>query len=469
MDSDRRKFLKSIGAISGAAALGSLPGAKTLAQHVERFSTESLPAPEESGIDHIVVVMMENRSFDHLFGWIRGADGKQQGLVFKDSNGVSHSTHRLAPDFTGCGHPDPDHSYDGGRIQYDNRRMDGFLLDSMNDIYALGYYGRQDRPFHNALALQYTVCDRYFCSILGPTFPNRMYSHAAQTDRLSNTFTLSTLPTIWDRLAAAGVSGTYYFSNLPFLGLWGAKYIPISRPYEQFLVDAAAGTLPAVSFIDPRFTVADLGEGNDDHPHADVRAGDAFLADTFFAVANGPLWPRTVFVITYDEWGGFFDHVAPPRATAANGVDQDIVRGKTLLGFRIPVCIASPFSRKTRDDDRDDDDDDDGNRKARVANSVFDHTSILKFIEWRWQLSPLSPRDASSDITNLAHALRFRDPDFSVPTLPHPVAPPPVPCGQADFFALPGTASNLSQMNEHDAWSGLLRSGLLNSWDLKLK
>ncbi len=467
MNSDRRKFLKSIGAISGAAALGSLPGAKTLAQQVGRFSIDSLPTPAESGIDHIIVVMMENRSFDHLFGWIRGADGKQQGLVFKDSNGIPHSTHHLAPDFTGCGHPDPDHSYDGGRIQYDNRRMDGFLLDSMNDEYALGYYGRQDRPFHNALAMQYTVCDRYFCSILGPTFPNRMFSHSAQTDRVSNTFTLSTLPTIWDRLAAAGVSGNYYFSNLPFLGLWGPKYIPISRPYEQFLVDAAAGTLPAVSFIDPRFTVADLGEGNDDHPHADVRAGDAFLADTFFAVANGPLWPRTVFVITYDEWGGFFDHVAPPRAAAANGVDQDIVQGKSLLGFRIPVCIASPFSRNTREADRDDDDGE--NQKARVVNSLFDHTSILKFIEWRWQLSPLSPRDASSDITNLAHALRFTDPDFSVPTLPHPIAPPPVPCGQAGLFALPGAATNLSPVNEHDAWSGLLRSGLLNSWDLKLK
>lgn len=137
-----------------------------------------------------------------------------------------------------------------------------------------------------------TVCDRYFCSFLGPTFPNRMFSHSAQTDRLSNSLVLSTLPTIWDRLAAAGVSGRYYFSNLPFLGLWGPKYTPISRPYQQFLLDAAAGALPVVSFIDPKFTITDTGDGNDDHPHADIRAGDAFLAQTFFALANGPLWPR---------------------------------------------------------------------------------------------------------------------------------------------------------------------------------
>ena len=266
--------------------------------------------------------------------------------------------------------------------------MDGFLTDAHNDDYALGYYKKSDRPFHNSLASHFTVCDRYFCSFLGPTFPNRMFSHSAQTDRLSNTFVLSTLPTIWDSLAAAGVSATYYFSNLPFLGLWGPRYVPISRPYQQFLADAAAGTLPAVSFVDPKFTITDTGDGNDDHPHADIRAGDLFLAQTFSAVANGPLWPRTVFVVTYDEWGGFFDHVPPPRVAAANLVDPDIVRGKALLGFRIPVCVASPFSRSRQHENHghhhaDDDD-------SRVISSLFDHTSVLKLIEWRWRLAPLT-------------------------------------------------------------------------------
>src|SRR5262245_52995279 len=192
--SNRRKFLQGIAAVSGAAVLSKftdLPATKALG-HQDENQGKGLPTPRRSGIDHIVVVMMENRSFDHFFGWIPGADGRQAGLIFPDASGMPHSTHHLAGDFTGCGHPDPDHSYDGGRIQYDNRRMDGFLIDTHNDDYALGYYQKEDRPFHNTLASLFTVCDRYFCSILGPTFPNRMFSHAAQTDRLSNTFVLST-------------------------------------------------------------------------------------------------------------------------------------------------------------------------------------------------------------------------------------------------------------------------------------
>src|SRR5215510_1611875 len=455
MGSNRRKFIKDIATASGAAVLSTLPGAKTLARELDHHSL--LPSPSSSGIDHIVVVMMENRSFDHLFGWIPGANGKQAGLSFKDANGIPHATHHLFGDFTGCGHPDPDHSYAGGRIQYDNRKMDGFLVDAVNDSYALGYYTEPDRPFHNALARHYTVCDKYFCSILGPTFPNRMFSHAAQTDFLSNTFTLSVLPTIWDRLAVAGVSASYYFSNLPFLGLWGPKYVSISHTYAQYLIDAASGNLPAVSFVDPRFTVADLGEGNDDHPHADIRAGDAFLAQTFSALANGPLWERSLFVITYDEWGGFFDHVPPPRVAAGNAVDTDIVGGETLLGFRIPVCIASPYSFSRRGLDE-------GEQMPHVVNSIFDHTSVLKFIEWRWELSPLTPRDASRDITNLAHALDFNHPNFSVPQLPQPTAPPPVPC-----TPLESVKSGASLLEEdEEGWTGLIRSGLLDSWNLKL-
>lgn len=457
--SNRRKFLQGIAAASSAAIFSKFAKLPRLFAQQQDLQSTALPAAKSSGIDHIVVVMMENRSFDHLFGWIHHANGKQVGLTYEDANGVAHTTHHLAGDFTGCGHPDPDHSYAGGRIQYNSHRMDGFILDSENDDYALGYYAKPDRPFHNSLASNYTVCDRYFCSFLGPTFPNRMFSHSAQTDRLSNTLVLSTLPTIWDQLAAAGISATYYFSNLPFLGLWGPKYISISRPYQQFLADAATGRLPVVSFVDPRFTIQDLGEGNDDHPHADIRAGDAFLAQTFFALANGPLWPRTALVITYDEWGGFFDHVPPPRIAAANNVDSDIVNGKTLLGFRIPVCIASPFSRSRHPESSQDDKND-----SRVVSSLFDHTSVLKFIEWRWDLPPLTPRDASQSITNLAHALDFENPDFTVPDLPFPTAPPPGPCVASTLSARP-----ITNATEEDAWTGLLNSGLLDGWDLNLK
>ena len=377
---------------------------------------DSLPSPQNSGIEHIVVVVMENRSFDHFLGWLPDADGQQAGLQFIDAAGAPHSTYNLAPDFTGCPHPDPDHSYNGSRAEYDGGKMDGFLRAGSNDIFSVGYYVEQDLPFFNALARNYTTLDRYFCSILGPTFPNRLFVHSANTDRLTDSPDLTDLPTIWDRLAEASVSAKYYYSNVPFTSLWGVKYLGITAGYKQFLSDAANGQLPAVSFVDPAYTVTDLDVGNDDHPHSDVRRGDAFLAQTFQAVASGPAWASTVFIVTFDEWGGFFDHVAPPRAAEPAGdPDTDVVNGKTLLGLRVPVVIASPFTLGDP-------------QQPRVEHAVFDHTSILKLIEWRWGLAPLTARDASSDVGNLAGVLNFSNPNPAVPVLPSASAPPSSPC-----------------------------------------
>jgi len=201
-------------------------------------------------------------------------------MTYVDNAGVSHQTHLLSGDYTGCPHPDPDHSYSGARVEFDNGAMDGFLRAGSNDVFSIGYYGEQDIPFYGALARNYTACDGYFAAILGPTFPNRLFLHAAQTDRLDDSINLTSLPTIWDRLASAGVSANYFYSNVPFLALWGVKYLSISRLYEEFLVAAAAGTLPAVSFVDPTYTILDDGTGNDDHPHADIRRGDRFLYQT---------------------------------------------------------------------------------------------------------------------------------------------------------------------------------------------
>ena len=417
----RRDFLRSLAGATGAAAF--LPAA-TRPGRVD---------PDDSGIEHVVVVMMENRSFDHVLGWLPTADGRQSGLRYTDVTGRVHATFPLAPDYTGCGHRDPDHSYLGGRFQYAGGTMSGFLKTG-NDEFSIGYYVERARPFASALARHYTTLDRSFCSILGPTFPNRIFLHAAQTDRLTNTLAVSTLPTIWDRLADAGVSHAYYYSNLPFLALWGSKYLPIASSYLQFLIDAATGTLPAVSFVDPIYTVFDDGTGNDDHPHADIRRGDAFLARTFHAVANGPAWPRTIFIATCDEWGGFFDHVAPPRAAAANAVDPDLVQGKALLGFRVPTIMASPWTRGWA-------------FYPRVNSGVSDHTSILKLIEWRWGLPPLTPRDASNDVQNLARVLNFDRYDARVPLLPQPLSPPPVPCATS-------TAETLARMADSPLMAG---------------
>ena len=393
----------------------------TLAKSKDKHS---LPPRAMARVDHIVVVMMENRSFDHLLGWLPNADGRQTGLSYPAKDGTSHSTAPLTapptpdyPDYQGCAHPDPDHSWEGGRIEYDGGKMDGFLLAGSNDDYAVGFYGENDRPFHSALARAYTSFDHFFSPILAETFPNRIFVHAAQTDRLTNTLDLSTLPTIWDRLSEKGVSARYYYSDVSFLWLWGTKYLPISASYEQFLADAAAGTLPSVAFVEPRFVGEESGVSGDDHPHADIRVGDAFLAQTFHAVADGPDWGTTVFIVTYDEWGGFFDHVPPPRAAAPNNsnIDPDVVGGKTLLGMRIPVVVASPFTRGDP-------------ANPRVLHEVFDNTSILKLIEWRWNLKPLTARDASADVGNLAFALDLARPDPLVPELPSPQVPLVLPC-----------------------------------------
>jgi phospholipase C len=452
MIGNRRRFLQGVMGAGGVAFLSP----KIELSNPPQTASASLPEPASSGIERIVVVTMENRSFDHLLGWLPGADGQQAGLRYEDLQGNSHSTYSLAPNFTGCPQP-VDNSYQGGRVEWDDGSMDGWLKLSTSSLLAIGYYVAENQPFLSALAENYTTLDHYFCSILAPTFPNRLFLYAAQTDRLSDTISFTSLPTILDQLAAAGVSARYYFSNLPFVALWGLKYLPIARTYSDFLHDAASGHLPAVSFLDPAFTLLDDGTGVDDHPHTDIRRGDAFLADTFHAVASGPGWAQTVFIVTFDEWGGFFDHVAPPRAIAPNSVDPDLIDGQALLGARIPAIIASPWTR--------------GNPEIPTVNSTtFDHTSILKLIEWRWSLNPLTARDASNQIGNVATALNFSSPNTELPSLPLPAKPSPVPCWQTLFSGeLSETTRQQGRTEPANEWSALAGSKLVEGWQGKIR
>ena len=383
----------------GAAALGGL--ALAAPWGAADAAPPPLPAPSASGIDHVVVVMMENRSFDHFAGWVPGADGRQAGLRFVDRYGVRHSTWHLR-DFQGCSHPDPDHSYEGGRIEFNRGKCDGWLRAGENDPFAVGYYTADDLDFWRQASADWTVCDRYFAATMAETYPNRFYQHAARTDRIHNSTATSSLPTIWDRLAAAGLRGRYYFSDVPFTALWGTKYLPISAPFPQFLADCASGALPEVSFVDPRFTDEGSGTSGDDHPHGDVRSGEAFLAQVYNAVVTSPAWERTLLIVNYDEWGGFYDHVAPQRAPDADP-------SNALRGFRVPALVVSPRARR-----------------GAVAHGVYDHTSVLRTIEWRWGLAPLTPRDARA--RNLAEVLDFgapprrRPPTYAV--RPAPAGPP---------------------------------------------
>ncbi len=356
---------------------------------------QNLPNPTNSGIEHIVVVMMENRSFDHLLGWMTNANARQAGLTYSNAAGQAFSTTPLAPDFQGCDHPDPDHSYSGGRIEYNNGLCDGWLRAGRNDQFSIGYYTAPDLPFLSAAATNWTLCDNYFAAIMAETYPNRIYQHAAQTDRLENTLDISSLPTIWDRLADADVSRRYYFSDIPMIALWGVKYLPIARLISSFYDDCAAGTLPQVAFVEPKFFSESLGTATDDHPHADLRNGEVFLNNVYEAIRTSPNWSNTVMVINFDEWGGFFDHV-PPQVAPIPDADKTAGNADGLRGFRVPCILISPFARR-----------------AYVSHEVFDHTSVLKMIEWRWQLDPLTVRDQTA--RNLAEALDFSSTNYDAP------------------------------------------------------
>ena len=496
MTPTRRDFLRGALGGAGAVLLGEhLAGGTAPAVNIGPISVPSAtPVPGRQGIDHVVVVMMENRSFDHFLGWFPNADGTGVGpdgtvldaarlasFVYTDGAGRSHPIYHTTQ-LNGCGQQDQDHGYVGGRVQWDKGAMDGFLADPNNTTYALSYYLADARPFSSNLALEYTTCDNYFCSYLGPTWPNRFFQHAAQTDRLEDSVAPessalpafpSAMPAIWDRLnQQGGPTGRYYFSDLPFVAFWGQRYLPVSAQYPQFLADAAAGTLPNVSFVDPRFEDEGSGTSGDDHPLADLRAGDAFLSEVFHALAAGPKWDRTMLVVNYDEWGGFFDHVAPPYVAPGNQyIDTvDVLRNadgsiaQVLAGFRVPCIIASPLTKGDP-------------ANPRVVSTMFDHSSVLAFIESNWGLAPLTPRDASvlanpaasrTSLSNLGWALDPAHADAGVPDLPQ-LAPyvssgcdvPSAPgVGGQPVTASAGAATSSGREN----WDGFKASGLLEGW-----
>jgi phospholipase C len=423
----RRAFLGTTALMgaTGIVAGGTFAARNALAAGA---AVTGLPAPSASGIDHVVVVMMENRSFDHFLGWLPGANGKQAGLTYVDRSGVARPTHHMTS-FSSCGHTDPDHSYEGGRIQLNNGRVDGWLKAGEDDLLPVGYYQQPDLAFLGQAGPRWTVCDQYFSAVMAETYPNRFYMHSAKTDRLHNSTATASMPTIWDQLAAASLTGRYYFSDIPFLALWGTKYLPISHPFATFLSDAATGQLPQVSFIDPRFEDEGSGTSQDDHPHADIRAGEQFLNQVYQAVTSSPNWSRTLLVINFDEWGGFYDHVAPGSA-------PDARPDTTLRGFRVPALVISPRARR-----------------GFVAHNTYDHTSVLKTIQWRWGLGAMTPRDAAA--RNIAEVLDFTTPAQT--SAPQFLVPP---------FAAAACVPSPVAGPEESEWTALRTKAKADGWSL---
>ncbi|HEX6457822.1 MAG TPA: alkaline phosphatase family protein [Thermoleophilaceae bacterium] len=405
----RREFLGRTAMLAGlAAGMGVLLDPETLvAEAAARQGKVPLPSPRNLPIDTFVVLMMENRSFDHYLGWLPSADGRQAGLSYTDTQGNTFQTHRLTPDFQGCAFLDPDHSWQGGRTQLDGGKMDGFLR-AQSDVFSIGYYEEHDLPFIPSVARAFTTYDRFFCSLLGSTFPNREYMHAAQSYGMTdNSLPVSSggFPdtTIFHALSQKGVSNRYFFTDLPVAALWGAPGLARSGHVQEYYERCAHGTLPHVSFVDPQFEDEDSGTSGDEHPHGDVRAGQAFMSDVVHAFMESPQWKRGALFIVYDEWGGFFDHVRPPRVPDIRS-SQDLSQDFGQMGFRIPAVAVSPWVRR-----------------HHVDHTIYGFESILKMIEYRFGLAPLTVRDKYA--RNIARSFDFEGkPRLALPHLPDPAA-----------------------------------------------
>ena len=351
-------------------------------------------------IDHVVVMMLENRSFDHMLGYLSLAGRRPDidGLRPEFANswqGCSYPVHHLA---TTALEMDPDHSSAAIDQQIAGGAMSGFVAAAAailaergvadgDPACVMGYYDADDVPVYDHLAEQFAVCDRWFASVAGATLPNRLYAlcgvaAGSRDDRPLHVPPLYHQPSFVRHLDAAGVPWRWYSFDPGTLRLADVAYrlghhhrfgyfsktglpwrtvldLTCNPKLSSFLEDAAAGTLPAVSWIDPAFSNFNpLGfPVNDDHPPADVKDGQDLVLAAYDALAASPLWDRSLLVIVYDENGGFYDHVPPPGAA-----DDDPARFGSY-GVRVPAIIVSPWIQP-----------------RTVASTVFDHTSIIKTI-----------------------------------------------------------------------------------------
>jgi phospholipase C len=422
----RRDFLGRTAALAGGASLASILPADALVSAAARATRYPLPSPSEMPLDTFVVLMMENRSFDHYFGWHPEADAKNAGLTYPDAEGKMLETFHLGENTQGCQWRDPSHSWKGGRWQWNKGRNDRFVtgdpeLDG-SDEFAIGYYLKEDLPFIPHVADAYTLYDRWFCSIMGPTWPNRHYQWGAtcggekgngdveEAIPAGGGEGLYTWETIDNRATANGVSFRYYYSDLPFGGVYGRDTVLNMAPIAQFYADAEAGTLPNICIVDPPFRDGGGGDGlsADEHPHGDIRLGQAFMSDVAHAFIESPQYRRGAMFIDYDEWGGFFDHVKP-RFVPDERRSSDIQEDFGMTGFRIPGVAISPFTRG-----------------GGVSHMPVTHESILKLISYRYRLGYLTKRHRYA--TNIGRSFDFSRKDFDPPDLPHPAAVAATPC-----------------------------------------
>ncbi|HZD64997.1 MAG TPA: alkaline phosphatase family protein, partial [Acidimicrobiales bacterium] len=369
-------------------------------------------------IRHIIVLMMENHSFDNHLGMLSrpGVDGFALGPGGRPLATNPYPDGRVQHAFampTTCQLASrPSQTWVASHVQDDGGRNDGFVRSASGPV-AMGYWGPEDLPFYYSLAATFPVADRYFCSLLGQTYPNRRYLMAATSlgqvdDTRPGPTDYPPNGTIFDRLAAHRIPWRDYVSDLPTTALFpplASRYPGSTVPIAQFFTDAAQGTLPGFAIVDPQFTATSAGPGevggdSEENPQ-NIAAGEAFAARVIRAVMSGPAWASTVLVWTFDEHGGYYDHVPPPAAVPPDEIPPAVPSGQAYdgfarYGFRVPAVVVSPWSRP-----------------GLVSHTVFDHTSILKLVETKWNLPSLTARDANA--TSLSELLDPGRPAFLTP------------------------------------------------------
>src|SRR5437588_4214284 len=391
-------------------------------------ATGAGPAADETAIQHILVLMQESRSFDSYLGRLHFQGQPKSEPLLLTRHNPNPVKKGAKPIFvfhkkTYCEVADLDHSWNGSHIEYDHGRMDGFTRANVNakdptGHRALGYYTREDLPFYYWLYRTFAIGDRYFASVLSHTLPNRFYLLAGTSfGHIRNDFPMGadqfSQKTIFEELDAAGITWRIYYSQIPFAFEFAYVRNHAAQhvfPLQQYYTDAQAGTLPQVSFIDPIF-IGHADVENDEHPPSDIQLGQSFTHDVIQALVQSPDWPTSAMFLTYDEHGGFADHVPPPRAPKPDGIKPMLQKGDykasfDRYGFRVPVVAISPYSRA-----------------HYVSHVVHDHTSILRSIEERFGLAPLTNRDAKA-------APMWDFFDFSNPSFLTPPSLPPAPVNQ---------------------------------------
>ncbi|MGI8576749.1 MAG: phospholipase C [Nocardioidaceae bacterium] len=364
--SSRRGFLKgAAGALALSAGLGA--GLGDLASPASATTLGRRNSRGSFPIKHVIVDCQENRSFDHYYGyapWI-GRYGVPTHYSQPDGHGGKVRPFHLPKPVS----PDVGHDWATIHREWDFGEMDGFY--TADGRQALGYYTKQDLPFYYSLFDTSTLCVNYFCSMLGPTYPNRFYLVGGTSGGITTNgvygYGVLDYPIILDLLEDAGVSWKVYnigFDNVPqgysdnvfvFFKRWA--HDPRTRASKQdYFDDLRRGALPQVSFVIPSYS-----RGWDEHPPADIRVGMRIQKELITALRNSSAWPRSAYVLTYDENGGYFDHVAPPEFDAYGA------------GIRVPTWVISPYAKK-----------------RHLEPAVHEHASILKLLETLFGLPTLA-------------------------------------------------------------------------------